>query len=92
MVSPRFVTGSLHRHIAVMTSTAALGLMAIFLVDLADIYFLSLLGETELAAAIGYAGSILFLPRQSVSAFPLLWLHWWPEQPVLERCHPQSAI
>ncbi|MBQ0711952.1 MAG: MATE family efflux transporter [Porticoccus sp.] len=60
MASPRFVTGSLHRHIAVMTSTAALGLMAIFLVDLADIYFLSLLGETELAAAVGYAGSILF--------------------------------
>ncbi len=48
------------RHITVMTGTAALGLMAIFLVDLADLYFLSLLGETELAAAVGYAGSILF--------------------------------
>jgi len=48
------------KHITVMTSTATLGLMAIFLVDLADMYFLSLLGETELAAAIGYAGSILF--------------------------------
>jgi putative MATE family efflux protein len=60
MTSPRFVTGSLYRHIVVMTSTAALGLMAIFLVDLADLYFLSLLGEVEIAAAIGYAGSILF--------------------------------
>ncbi len=44
----------------VMTSTAAFGLMAIFLVDFADMYFLSLLGEIELAAAIGYAGSVLF--------------------------------
>ena len=34
--------------------------MALFLVDLADMYFLSLLGEVEVAAAIGYAGSILF--------------------------------
>lgn len=48
------------RHIAVMTFTSALGLMGIFLVDLADMYFLSLLGETELASAIGYSGSILF--------------------------------
>ncbi len=48
------------RHVAVMTFTAALGLMSIFLVDLADMFFLSLLGEVELASAIGYAGSILF--------------------------------
>ena len=34
--------------------------MALFLVDFADMYFISLLGEVELAAAIGYAGSILF--------------------------------
>lgn len=48
------------RHIVVMTSTAAFGLMGLFLVDLADMYFLSRLGEVELASAIGYAGSILF--------------------------------
>ena len=47
-------------HIVVMTSTASIGLMSLFLVDLADMYFLSLLGEVELASAIGYAGSILF--------------------------------
>ncbi len=56
----KFVTGSTMRHILVMTSTASVGLMAIFLVDFADMYFLSLLGEVEVAAAIGYAGSILF--------------------------------
>ncbi len=56
----RFVQGSIMGHIAVMTSTASIGLMALFLVDLADMYFLSLLGEAELAAAVGFAGSILF--------------------------------
>ncbi len=48
------------RHVTVMASTASLGLMTLFVVDLADMYFLSLLGEAELAAAIGYAGTILF--------------------------------
>jgi putative MATE family efflux protein len=43
-----------------MTSTASLGVMSLFLVDLADIFYLSLLGELEVAAAIGFAGSILF--------------------------------
>lgn len=57
----RFVQGSIMGHIAVMTSTASLGLMTLFLVDLADMYFLSLLGEAELAAAVGFAGSILFV-------------------------------
>lgn len=35
--------------------------MSLFLVDLVDMYWLSLVGELELAAAIGYAGSILFV-------------------------------
>ena len=48
------------RHIVVMTSTGAAGLMALFLVDLADMFFLSLLGEAELAAAVGFAGTLLF--------------------------------
>lgn len=36
------------------------GLMVMFLSDLIDIYFLSLLGEVEIAAAVGFAGSIIF--------------------------------
>lgn len=55
-----FVTGSTMWHVVVMTFTSSIGLMAIFLVDLADLYFLSLLGEAEVAAAIGYAGTIIF--------------------------------
>jgi len=48
------------RHVIVMTMTGSVGLVALFMVDLADMYFISLLGEVEVAAAIGYAGSVLF--------------------------------
>jgi len=48
------------RHVIVMTVTSSVGLVALFLVDFADMYFISLLGEIEMAAAIGYAGSIMF--------------------------------
>ncbi|MEL6278878.1 MAG: MATE family efflux transporter [Pseudomonadota bacterium] len=48
------------RHVVSMSAAASVGLMAIFLVDLADLYFISLLGEAELAASVGYASAILF--------------------------------
>ncbi|MGR3466825.1 MAG: MATE family efflux transporter [Shimia sp.] len=56
----KFLEGSLFRHVAVMSFTAATGLMAVFLVDLIDMLFISMLGKEELAAAVGYAGAILF--------------------------------
>lgn len=56
----KFLTGNLFRHTAVMSLTASVGLMAVFLVDLADMIFISMLGKEALAAAIGYAGAILF--------------------------------
>jgi len=56
----KFTTGSTMRHILVMSGSSGIGLMAVFLVDFADLYFLGLLGEIEVAAAIGYAGSVLF--------------------------------
>lgn len=58
---PVFVEGSLLRHILVMTGTGAVGLMAIFLGDLANILFLGWLGDEAVVAAVGYAGSIQFL-------------------------------
>ncbi len=58
--APKFVTGSIMRHLLVMTGTSAVGLMAIFIGDLANMYFLSLLGDVEIVAAVGYASSILF--------------------------------
>ena len=56
----KFLEGSLFRHIAVMSLTSTFGLMAVFLVDFVDMIFISMLGKAELAAAIGYAGAILF--------------------------------
>ncbi|GIU23725.1 hypothetical protein TUM4644_17580 [Shewanella colwelliana] len=60
MTTAKFVQGPILRHILVMSSTAAVGISALFVVDLIDIFFLSLLGEQELAAAVGYAGTISF--------------------------------
>lgn len=43
-----------------MSVLSAIGLLSIFIVDLVDLYFLSLLGEIQMASAIGFAGIILF--------------------------------
>lgn len=56
----RFTSGSTMRHVAVMTATGATGLMALFLVDAANLLYISMLGVTEMAAAIGYAGTVQF--------------------------------
>ncbi|MEM9254920.1 MAG: MATE family efflux transporter [Pseudomonadota bacterium] len=55
-----FTKGSTLRHVLVMTGANAAGLMAMFSVDMVDMYFLTLLGEQELAAAVGYAGTLMF--------------------------------
>ncbi|MEP2979383.1 MAG: MATE family efflux transporter [Lentilitoribacter sp.] len=56
----KFVTGSTMRHVINMTATGSIGLVAVFLVDAFNLFYISLLGEDELAAAIGYAGTLLF--------------------------------
>ena len=56
----KFLTGAPMRHVAGMSATASIGLMAMFVVDFVDMIFISILGNAALAAAIGYAGSILF--------------------------------
>jgi len=58
---PKFVTGSLLAHIIEMTGAGALGLMAIFAGDLANLVFLSWLKDESVVAAVGYGSSILFL-------------------------------
>ena len=55
-----FTQGSTLRHVVIMTGASTVGLVAMFTVDLVDMYFLSLLGEQELAAAVGYGGTLLF--------------------------------
>ncbi len=61
--SPReavFLNGSLMRHVTRMSLTTSIGLMAIFAVDFVDMVFISMLGNDALAAAVGYAGTLLF--------------------------------
>ena len=56
----RFLNGSIMQHIVRMSATNAIGLTALFLVDLVDIYFISLLGDQTYIAAIGYASGLMF--------------------------------
>lgn len=56
----KFLTGSPLKHVTVMSLTASVGLIAVFMVDFVDMIFISMLGNAELAAAVGYAGAILF--------------------------------
>ncbi len=56
-----FTEGSTLRHVAVMTATGTVGLMAIFVVDLLSLFYVSILGDQALKAAIGYASQVLFM-------------------------------
>nr|WP_315429322.1 MATE family efflux transporter [uncultured Albidiferax sp.] len=58
--TPRFVTGPLFRHVAVMSTTSAIGLVAVFVVDLINLFYISRLGEQSIAAAVGFAGVVGF--------------------------------
>ena len=60
MAQAKFVEGNLFRHVAVMSLTGSIGLMAVFVVDLINLMYISWLGRAELTAAIGYAGAVLF--------------------------------
>jgi Na+-driven multidrug efflux pump len=59
-LSARFVTGSLMRHVVVMAGTGAIGLVAVFAVDLINLFYISLLGQKSIAAAVGFAGVVGF--------------------------------
>ena len=56
----KFLEGSLLKHITVMSVTSSVGFVLLFVVDLIDMLFISMLGNAQLAAAVGFAGSILF--------------------------------
>jgi putative MATE family efflux protein len=57
----RFVTGSTMRHVVVLAGTGAIGMIAVFGVDLLNLFYISLLGHRAIAAAIGFAGAVSFL-------------------------------
>jgi putative MATE family efflux protein len=58
--SATFTTGSVMRHVTVTSFTASIGLMAIYAVDLIDLIFISMLGQEVMAAAAGYATTLMF--------------------------------
>ena len=59
-VLPRLTQGSVMRHVIVMSATGWIGLIAVFVVDFLNLFYIARLGQQELAAAIGYSGALLF--------------------------------
>ena len=55
-----YTEGSVFGHVSNLAITSAIGMFAIMIVDLVDMYFISILGESSLAAAVGFAGLGLF--------------------------------
>jgi putative MATE family efflux protein len=58
--APRFVVGSTMRHVLVMTGTGAAGLVAIFIVDLVSLLYISWLNDPSLTAGVGLATVVMF--------------------------------
>ena len=54
----RFTTGSTMRHVVVMTTTASVGFMFLFLVDFLTLFYVSLLRDVRLVAGVGLASFI----------------------------------
>jgi putative MATE family efflux protein len=48
------------RHVIVMTGTGLIGLVALFLVDFLNLFYIARLADPVLSAAVGYCGAILF--------------------------------
>ncbi|MBM6592681.1 MATE family efflux transporter [Microvirga pudoricolor] len=57
---PRFVVGSTMRHVLVMTGTGAAGLIAIFVVDLVSLLYISWLNDPRMTAGVGIATVVMF--------------------------------
>ncbi|MFV0430572.1 MAG: MATE family efflux transporter [Alphaproteobacteria bacterium] len=67
----RFTQGSIMRHIAVMSFTSAIGLATMFVVNFVDLLFIARIGNQALAAAAGYAGTILFFTQATSIGFSI---------------------
>src|SRR6202050_3724832 len=57
---PVFTHGELRRTVAVMTATGAIGWMAVVVVDLLSLFWVSKLGDQAFKAAVGYVGLMTF--------------------------------
>ena len=92
-----FVEGNLMAHVSVMSFTASIGLMAIFAVDFIDMIFISMLGNSALAAAVGYAGTLLFFTTSisiglSIAAGALVAKSIGAEEPEEAREYATSVL
>ncbi|WP_243372710.1 MATE family efflux transporter [Microvirga solisilvae] len=58
--APIFVQGSTMRHVLVMTGTGAAGLIAIFIVDLVSLLYISWLNNPSMTAGVGIATVVMF--------------------------------
>lgn len=56
----KFTTGSILRHVIVMTATTSVGLTATFIVDMLSIFYIARLGHQEFTAAIGFVSTLMF--------------------------------
>src|SRR5579863_3341370 len=59
--APIFTRGSTMRHVAVMTATGSIGLVAVFAVDFLSLFWVARLGSQSLKAAVGYATQLQFI-------------------------------
>lgn len=60
MAAHSYTQGSIRHHIYRMTASAGLGLLAMFSAELADLFFISWLGNQTLTAAVGFAATLIF--------------------------------
>ena len=67
--APVFTRGSTMRHVAVMTATGSIGLIAIFAVDFLSLFWVSRLGVQSFKAAVGYASQLQFLAMSANIGF-----------------------
>jgi len=56
----KFLTGSTMSHVVRMTVTGAIGVTFMFLIDAANLFWVSLLGVERLVAALGFAWTVQF--------------------------------
>jgi len=61
----RFLTGSTMGHVRRMTLAGALGITFVFIVDAANLFWVSRLGDPQLMAAVGFAFAIQFFSVSS---------------------------
>jgi Na+-driven multidrug efflux pump len=57
----RFTSGSILGHVARMTATASVGLLAVFAVDAFSLFYVGFLNDPVATAAVGYASTIVFV-------------------------------